>query len=128
LDESCHIENEWRALVAPEWFDPWLATLLQQDKVCIVRATRSRQLTDGVLALGFPRSKDLWYIRVANTVQNCFGGAIILTEDLDFFDPKEKRFDSSRRKKVLMEGRGCVRKRLKKNNIDVRSVCSFLEE
>jgi len=73
--------------------------------------------------VGFPNGRDIIYARVGLAVAKSKGGACkLFTEDLDFYDPKQKKCAAKTRKKILATAKGPVCKILNKVNIHVAPV------
>ncbi len=124
VDDKGIIAHEWRQVVAPEWFDAWYGTLLIEDKVIVMTAARCPMLLKRLRAAGFPQSRDAWYVRTAAAVVARDGKAMIITEDVHFFDPAVKGCGSAERAHVLRQGIGPVRKLLLREGIEVAAVCN----
>jgi len=71
--------------------------------------------------------KDIWYIRVAKEVSLQSKKSILVTEDIDFYDPKKKSSNSKTRLQIIRNG-GVLSKYLKKKeNIQVLGVENYLK-
>jgi len=129
LDESCHIEHEWRNVVPVEWFEAWYAKLLETGAAALIPATTCQALSRKLRQLGFPRnSRDIWYVRTASAVADFHGAAVILTEDMHFYDPSEKGCPAKRRVRILRAGHGPVAGYLaRKANIAVMCVETYCQ-
>lgn len=123
LDEGGQIKQEWRNVVEPEWFDGWYAQQLSTGHLQLIPAeTHPKLLKKLVTEFGFPRSRDQWYIRVAKTVFDYFEECTLITEDGDFYDPKQKASSKC-------EKNAPVAKFLrKKEGIIVQCVVDYLEQ
>ena len=109
LDDSNQIEHEWRNPVPNEWFDAWYAKLLTEGAAVLVPTQTCTALRKQLWKLGFPRnSRDIWYVRTASAVADFHGAAVILTEDMHFYNPSEKGCPAKRRNKILLSGDGPV--------------------
>jgi len=135
LDEGGQIESEWRNVVPDDWFDVWYSKLLVEDKAIIVPVHTCHQLLNQLWRLGFPRSRDKWYIRTAKTVVDYKKGqdedilCVLITEDLDFYDPsKKKTANAQQRVQVLKFGRGCIADKLYLESILVTCVQNLPKE
>jgi hypothetical protein len=129
LDDGGIIEHEWRNVVEPEWFDVWYARLLQEDAAVRVCVNTCHALCRQLERKGFPRgSRDVWYVRTAKAVVDRFGQAIIVTEDMDFYDPTQKKGTAKQRMRILLSGDGQVARHLhRRENIAVKCVASYLD-
>lgn len=128
LDETGHIEHEWRNVVEPEWFEPWYASLLNEGATQIPTRT-CQALRRKLEQLGFPRgSRDIWYVRTAKAVVDRYDRAVIVTEDMDFYDPTQKQCNAKRRCRILLSGDGQVARYLyRREHVDIKCVASYLE-
>lgn len=126
VDTGNKIEQEWRNVVQPEWFNAWFAGMLASGAVEMVEPTTRGDIIK-VLKVkhGFPGDQsDRWYVLTAcAVVQRTGGGVALISEDLDFYEPREKKCGSSRRQRILMDSAGKVAKHLRKcEQVYVRSV------
>jgi hypothetical protein len=125
LDAGEIIEQEWRDVVDGVWFDKWLSDALTNGKIRQIAAKADPSVRRDLLALGFPASKsrDIWYIRTANAALGLAGApeyAFLVSEDMDFYAPAEKKAPNARRMKILLSSGGNVAKYLrKKQSIEV---------
>lgn len=114
------VENEWRALVDQDWFDPWLADQLQSGSIAYIEPVRDNGVEKNLASLGFPKSRDIVYVRLGlGVVQKKKSSCKFFTEDLDFYDPKKKGCSSKTRTSILSGSKGPVAKLLKKKEIHV---------
>ncbi len=128
LDINGNIEKEWESVVDSEWFSVWFARLLIDEKAYCIEVDLYSFLCKKLRLLGFPRSRDIWYIRTAKEISNNQSRAYIISEDIDFFDPSKKCSSSSSRLTILKNRRGPICKYLDKNeNILVNSIYSYLK-
>jgi hypothetical protein len=124
LDDGNQIEAEWRRVAEIEWFDSWLADRFVAGAVCYVKTAVYPHLIKHLCSsCGFPaKGRDSWYVRTAKTVVDSHNAEVaLITEDLDFFNPKAKG-GAGNRKSVLTSGKGPVEKALKKEGVLVRTV------
>ena len=133
VDDGCHIKTEWRLPVEPEWFDAWYGNLLINDSIRITETDNCRDLKAQLADLGFPTTTtDFWYCRVGVAVSKKNGKAILITEDIDFYEPSAKGCGGRRRKQLLYNSNGQVAKHLRrKSDIEVMCVdnaCSLLTQ
>lgn len=129
LDEGGQIQHEWRNVVDPEWFDKWYRDLLRQDGLSLIPVKPYPALRSSLGKLGFPnKGRDIWYVRTAKAVYEAFDSVVLVSEDLDFYNPKEKKGDHQRRLKILLAGNGPVVKHLRKEKIDVVCVANYLKK
>ena len=91
IDDEDQIEGEWRTANNNEWFDAWFGDLLLNNHIQYVTASNLPLSTMTKLKkFGFPNSRDIWYIRTAQTVSLRKGQCYLKTEDLDFFYLEEE--------------------------------------
>jgi hypothetical protein len=130
LDKEGKLHFEWRSVVEAEWFDIWYADLVRDDDVREIASPPDKALRKKLVELGFPaKGRDIWYARVSNAVSKAAGFAILVSEDLDFYEPKEKGCKSERRKAILLNELGSVRKHLRKDRgIVVKAVERFIAD
>lgn len=124
LDESDQIENEWRRVAGSEWFDAWLGDRLAADEVRYTEAASCQALINRLRTkCGFPaKGRDSWYIRTARALRDKHDeDSVLITEDLDFFQPNAKG-GAGNRDKILAAGKGPVQKELSKEGVLVRPV------
>ncbi|RLC00681.1 MAG: hypothetical protein DRI57_31995 [Deltaproteobacteria bacterium] len=126
LDDGGHIEHEWGEVVEREWFEAWYADILKDGKAQLIRARTYPEIRKRLRNLGFPdKGGDIWYVRIAKTVSERYGNSNLITEDMDFFDPKKKR--SQARMKILQSKVAPVAKYLrKKENVIVACVKAYI--
>lgn len=140
LDNDGQIEHEWCETIDPEWFKPWLASLLIEGKVMQVEVDACRSLRDQLSKLDFPTrgSRDFWYIRTAKAVvdqvseqleHNPRSMTCIVSEDLDFYDPTQKRnARGDQRIEILLSGYGPIARYLRRREqICVCCVHNYLD-
>ena len=121
LDDEGIIEYEWRSLVQGEWFDAWLAEKLINAHIILVAAPTSIAVEKALQKLGFPKSRDVKYVRTALT-NVARGHSHLFTEDLDFYDPTQKGCAAKQRTKLLSGSKSKVQKLLRKYEVEIGSV------
>lgn len=114
------IESEWRNLVEPEWFEGWLAGALASGLIAILNAPHDNAIEKKVSAQGFPKSKDVVYIRLGACIAKSMGACNFYTEDMDFYDPSLKGCAAKTRKRLITTSAGPVAKILRKHSINVQ--------
>lgn len=86
------ITSEWQAVVDREWFEPWLADQLEAGTIAYIIKKIDLSFERKLISHGFPRTRDLIYVRVGLSAVESTGLACSLfTEDIDFYDPKKKK-------------------------------------
>lgn len=115
-DDGGQIKHEWRRVVEPEWFDRWFQELLRIDAVQLIPVDNklSKAHIRKIEQLGFPNSRDRWYIRVAVSANYYFDNCTLVTEDIDFYDPARKSESGEKRLNRLRLGNGSVARYLKR--------------
>jgi hypothetical protein len=130
LDETGRIEQEYRDVVDPEWFEAWLGDRLANGDFVIVAAQACPELIRLLITkFGFPRKGgDRHYVALARAIVEAKQEPVaLLSEDLDFYDPKAKQGSSKRRAKLLNTCGGPVARYLTKHeSICVRPVAVHL--
>ncbi len=117
------IENEWQQVVDYDWFTTWLSVQLLAGKISYVEPKHDNELEKKMANVGFPKGRDIVYARVCLSVVDLKGQPCTLyTEDLDFYDPKQKKCTAKTRAKLLLAATGPICKILKKKKIHVSSV------
>ena len=139
LDEGGQIQNEWSSLVDAEWFSVWLARNLADGGIKIIPAELCRNTINALCGLGFPRgSRDIWYIRTAKAIVKRYNRdfkkgepvTVLINEDLDFYEPyNKKRVTRERRIEIMQNREGSVaRYLLRKERILVNCVKNYLTD
>lgn len=129
LDTGGQIEAEWRRKVDEDWLEAWLIECFQLGELIEIKATTQNDLIrDLETRCGFgKKGGDKWYVRTAKTRSEETDSRVgLISEDLDFFEPKSKK-GAGNRDRILAGCTGCVAKRLKKVNIDVKTVKKHVE-
>lgn len=129
LDEGGHIQQEWSDPIDPNWFKEWFYERLISGHAEIIPTPNHGTTCTSLYTLGFPRrSRDIWYVRVAKTCAIQFGTSNIVTEDIDFFDPRKKNsVRGSARIDLLKSRNALVKKHLRRNeSIEVLCVYDYL--
>jgi hypothetical protein len=126
LDSGGHIEHEWRSVVDRDWFDAWLGGELARGAIRIIAPESSRDMQKRLWDAGFPRSRDLWYVRTSKAVLTAYGAVVLISEDVDFYSPPEKSSTSARRRQILMNCIGKVARQLKREGIRVSCVGAYI--
>lgn len=131
IDSKEQIISEWKGVCDPEWFTGWYERMVSTGGVLEIDAGVHNEVINLLVNEdGFPRgSRDKWYVRVGLTIVDSgdSDAVVLLTEDIDFYDPKFKAHPKARRK-VLRDCSGCVAKRLRKRSVSVKTVEKHLKE
>jgi hypothetical protein len=105
IDYGGKIQHEWFSQCPDALFREWFAQNLKLGRIRIVKPLIPEEHRRALfIKLGFPRRGfDIVYVGVANVTQKKY----IISEDLDFFDPKHKRSDHETRERIKRE-RDCA--------------------
>ncbi|MBA0179900.1 hypothetical protein H0251_09670 [Pectobacterium carotovorum] len=126
MDEGTQIENEWRRVVCPEWFDAWLIGELEAGHVVNIPTKNQEIILNALKKQGFPSSGDKWYVRTAVTLKEEQDEVNFITEDIDFYDPTKKSLKNAKRVCIMKSKSSTIRKYLsKKTGLIVMPVCEF---
>ncbi len=126
FDEGTHIKSEWEAVVEREWFGRWFQKLLTEGDVHFVKLTRC-DFIKHIQGLGFPTTKDIRYLQAAKSVTSIGGNVFLVTEDIDFYEPKLKLAGLKKRHKIMKNGSTKITNFLrKKQNINVNCISNGL--
>lgn len=129
VDDGGKIEYEWRSLVDPDWFDTWLSREITVGRIELLSVQNHASVCKKVYKNGFPiNSKDIWYIRTAKELSISIGGmGLLISEDIDFFDPTKKSHSGQARIKIIKSETAKLKKILQKEeNISVMCLYSYL--
>lgn len=130
LDDGSLIESEWRNVSkgAEEWFNTWLAESLAEGKLFEIAPSTDKGLSKRYAAAGFPRGRDICYIRVAHALTNLCRRSkpCLVAEDIDFYDPKKKAHPG--KADTLRRGVGPVSSLLNNDGIELRCIETFCAE
>jgi len=84
------IEQEWRNTAGNQIFEIWFSQCIAENQIKYIERSivEIQYLKKLVTKYGFPKkkSRDIHYIKCAN----CTDVRYILTDDIDFYDPKHK--------------------------------------
>jgi hypothetical protein len=125
IDQGGHIESEWRNVTDPDWFSQWFPNALISGAIVAIPVHPAAALLRRLhVNFGFPRSRDVWYLSTAKTVVEAQDPPVgLITEDMDFYDPREKRCSAARRNRILEACSGNVARELqRREGIVVRSL------
>jgi hypothetical protein len=129
IDAGGNIEHEWQSPVDPNWFKEWYYSKLISGQIKIITVCNFSALCKSLYGIGFPKGKkDIWYIRTAKASRSYQDKGYIVTEDIDFFNPKiKKKLTGTKRINCMKSCNSPVRKRLLKyENIEVMCVEEFI--
>lgn len=125
FDDSGIIKHEWENLVDYQWFEIWYSDMLLNENFRLTETQVDQKLESLLTQHGFPKGRDIIYVRTAKQVSYENGKCIFATEDLDFFDPKNKNSANKTRIRILEKSQGNVCKSLNKFNIFSTALCNF---
>ena len=104
------IEHEWRKHFSHQYMEEWLTDEIKKGRIRYVKPNMNPDAIKKIRTrFGLNNSRDLTYIKCANSTSTKY----ILTEDIDFYDPKKKRTNPTERKKVMNQRKGVLCKYLK---------------
>ncbi|WP_136800021.1 hypothetical protein [Desulfosediminicola ganghwensis] len=129
LDDGGIIEHEWKEPICSEWFDAWIIERMTNGHIELVPTNNHPDLSKSLYNLGFPKGeRDIWYIRVAKTCAERTGSGYVITEDIDFFAPKQKKTAKAEGRIKLMRSKSApIKKYLRKNeHIEILCVKDYL--
>jgi hypothetical protein len=126
LDRGGQMLSEWQACTQREWFGLWYSEFVQSTNVRHATVQpHDRLLRELRTTFGFPKSRDVWVLRTALTAA-ADGDTELLTDDMDYFDPKKKSQPKERQRHLKGAQVGAVRRRLKSERVKVLSVHQFV--
>ena len=124
-DEAGVIEGEWRDCCDPDWIDNWFLTFVSLANFQVLPTSPQPFLLKRLqLDCGFPKSRDRVLVITSIAASTHFGRCMLLTEDMDFYEPADKVTPPARRAKYMRgELKGRVKRHLDASvNVDVESV------
>ena len=112
IDYGGKIEHEWFTQCTHPLFREWYIQNLKLGHIRVVKGLIADEHKRALQTrLGFPkRGYDIVYVKVANDTQKKY----IVTDDLDFFDPKHKKSSHDTRERIKKQ-RDC-------------GVCAYLDK
>jgi hypothetical protein len=113
IDSGDKIFHQWRETCDRGVLDNWFAKGVQSGRIKVESESRDRKHAKHLqTSLGFPyRDRhEGTYVEVAAVTTE----KVIITEDIDFWSPKEKKASMDRKKVIRESGIGSVAKYLKK--------------
>ncbi len=117
FDKNGHIEHEWKNQIKDEFWKVIIEDMIYYGiiKYIDIDVKLCRDLIKALNILGFCKSRDIWYIRAAYNESLTCEYCHLITEDVDFYEPKEKEANNSRKNKIKKGRKGCVIKYLNNN-------------
>jgi hypothetical protein len=106
FDNDGHIRQQYidaRKGFGEQLFNAFFEQAVLRGTVQIVANVGNQQLRKQLIASGLPR-KELHYFQAADTAKAAF----IVSEDIDFFDPKLKRANESAKRRAKSARTGCI--------------------
>ena len=131
VDEGGQIEAEWASVVDRDWFEVWYSRQLVEDKIRELSVACFPELGKQLKILGFPHgSKDIWYVRTAKQCKAAgIDPCLLVSEDLDFFDPTRKAASGAARRTILEDKNAPIKRMLRNSeSILVHCVIEFLSQ
>lgn len=80
-DDGRIVEEEWRRVVDRDWFDAWLSASLQSGLVEYLKPSHDASVEKKLQALGFPKGRDIIYVRLGLSATAKRGPCSFYTED-----------------------------------------------
>jgi hypothetical protein len=118
MDQQGRVEVEWRQCCDPDWLDNWLVSFASLANLREIPVPPCAALVKRLrIVCGFPNSRDKALIATASAAAIEYGNCLLASEDLDFYEPREKLVGGKRRMKY-MDGSlsGSVKRVLKKDH------------
>ena len=125
FDNSDHIMHEYKSLIGSNEASELIIELMNKGKLRLSEKKIDRELEKLIKSKGFDlNSKDKWYIRTALKSKdgNPDKSIHIITEDIDFYNPKKKNCDSVERQAIIRDCKSPVAKELIKRK-KVKPIC-----
>lgn len=124
LEEGEVMEKEWTRHGSDYLLAKWVQAEFDAHRLRYVQGKYDPGAKHRLRQLGFPASRDYRYIWCANATRTRY----LLTEDMDYYEPAEKRAGSARRKDILETRCGGVCRYLQeKLDIVVGPTCHVLQ-
>lgn len=125
LDIDGHILHEWQSCVNYEWFENWYLTFATQSNVASIAVDPCQVLLKELQSKhGFPKSADKWLVRTAATGARIAQSCDLLSEDMDFREPKAKG-GKDRQAHLSGQKKGGVYKALEQQGVVVISIMQY---
>lgn len=115
FDEGGQLRHEYRNAVNEEWLEGWYARMLSSGNAYEIPAQNHAPLCKALYAMGFPRTRDIWYVRVAKSLLDRYQNATLITEDIDFYEPSRKHCSAKERQEIIRGLKGVVARHLTKS-------------
>jgi len=127
IDVGGKVQHQWLETCDKTYFSEWFFQGLKAGWIRPVSAriekADEKQLKIGC---GMPSARhELAYIAVANVVPP---PRYVVTDDIDFWEPKAKDADEKRKHEIKVKRKGCVCQHLRKMKIVVGTVTQALAE
>jgi hypothetical protein len=132
VDRGRQVVAEWERAVEWEWFQNWYMGFVQNFRVVdLATKTCNDVLKKLRTDFGFPGSGDVWLVRtaLADRDDGSRGESIILSEDMDLYDPPHKGDPVIRERCLQGTQEGALARHLRKaHDVKVRSVVRLLPD
>lgn len=127
IDVGGKIQHQWLETCDKTFFGQWFVEGLKAGWIRQVAAkTGEADAKKLRIGCGMPSARhELAYIAVANVVTP---PRYIVTDDIDFWEPKAKAADEKRKQEIKTRREGCVCQHLRKMKIVVGTVAQALAE
>ncbi len=125
IDDGDVMQAEWANCVEREWFENWFVTLASESNLATITPIDCRHILKRLrIDYGFPQTRDRTVLMVALTDAATEGRSRLVTEDLDFFDPKAKAQARIRQRVLSGQTAAPLAAFLKsKHKVQVQSAC-----
>jgi len=127
LDNNGLIEQEWKNTIDPNWVDSWVIDKIYKNELILIKVLNFPELCRSLYSLGMPiKSKDIKYIKLAkSTVDHFSCCTVIISEDIDLYNPKKKNCNKSERLNIIKSKNNPIQKLMKSHNIIICCVLNF---
>lgn len=124
LDDGGLCQQEWERCAGgaePLAIKDWVADQMIYGKIRLYRLCPNT-IHKELIRLGLPKDDHKW-VRLAI---GC-GGRIIISDDVDFFDPTKKRATAKVKNRIKDAGKGPCSKKLQKNfQVEIKRLCDIV--
>lgn len=128
FDESNKIATEWENLCCKELTRAVIIEMLDNGIAVEIPIETFPIICKKLRQLGFPQGKDRVYIQTAKSaVKITKRDTFLITQDIDFFDPKLKNSNEKTKAKTIRSSNAPICKYLRKNeNVHIKCIENFL--
>jgi len=127
IDEKGRIQHQWLETCDQVFFGPWFVDALKSGKIRVVaahlEANHKKKLR---IDCGMPSARfEMEYVAVANRV---LPPKYIVTDDIDFWEPRAKKSTEQRKQAIKTKRTGCVCEYLAALDIRIGTVSQALAD